>query len=110
MSVRRRKVTYFSLRAVALVAFLLSAFVLPHGAPAAFVCIGAGAVAVLAGIGVNAGGPGEQAGARRQIDNYERLRAPQGDWPPFDPARDLEGEVVRPDVTPPGPRPPWRDS
>jgi hypothetical protein len=101
MSVRRRKVTYFSLRGIAVVAFLLSAFVMPHGAPAAIVCLSAGAVAVLAGIGVNAGGPGEQAGARVQMDDYERVRPPQGDWPPFDPDRDLEGEIVRPDVTPP---------
>ena len=101
MGVRRRKVTYFSLRAAAVVAFLLSAFVLPRGAPAALLCMGAGAVAVLAGIGVNAGGPGEQAGARLQMDHYEAIRPPQGDWPPFDEERVVEGEVVRPDVTPP---------
>lgn len=101
MSVRRRKVTYFSIRAVAVVAFLASAFVMPHGAPAALVCMGAGAVAVLAGIGVNAGGPGEQAGARRQMDHYNAIRPPQGDWPPFDPDKVVDGEVVRPDVSPP---------
>jgi hypothetical protein len=101
VSVRRRKVTYFSIRAVAVVAFLMSALVMPRGAPAALVCISAGAVAVLAGIGVNAGGPGEQAGARRQMDHYEAIRPPQGDWPPFDPGRVVDGEVVRPDVTPP---------
>jgi hypothetical protein len=96
MSVRRRKVTYFSLRAGATCAFLLSAFVLPRGAVAGLVCLGAGLVAVLAGIGANAGGPGEQAGSRRQMDHYEQVRAPQGDWPPFDPARDIEGEVRPP--------------
>ncbi|MCA1710132.1 MAG: hypothetical protein LC789_00225 [Actinobacteria bacterium] len=101
MSVRRRKVTYFSIRAVAVVAFLTSAFVMPPGAAAGIVCLGAGAVAVLAGIGVNAGGPGEQAGARRQMDHYNAIRPPQGDWPPFDPGRVVDGEVVRPDVTPP---------
>ncbi len=101
MGVRRRKVTYLALRAGAVTAFLLSALVMPRGAPAAIVCIGAGAVAVLAGIGVNAGGPGEQAGARVQMDHYERVRPPQGDWPPFDPDHDIEGEVIRPDVTPP---------
>ena len=95
MSVRRRKVTYFSLRAGATGAFLLSAFVLPRGALAGMVCLGAGLVAVLAGIGANAGGPGEQAGARRQMDHYEKV--PQGDWPPFDPDHDIEGQVVRPD-------------
>jgi hypothetical protein len=88
-------VTYYSLRGAATCAFLASAFVMPRGAPAAAVCFAAGAVAVLAGIGANAGGPGEQAGARRQMDTYEGMRAPQGDWPPFDPDRDLEGEVVR---------------
>lgn len=97
MSVRRRKVTYFSLRAGATLTFLLSAFVLPRGALAGVLCLGAGLVAVLAGIGANAGGPGEQAGARRQMDHYEKVRAPQGDWPPFDPARDIEGTVVPPD-------------
>jgi hypothetical protein len=96
-------VTYYSLRAGATVAFLLSAFVLPRGALAGAVCIGAGLVAVLSGIGANAGGPGEQAGARRQMDHYERVRAPQGDWPPFDEGRDIEGEVVKPEpgLTPP---------
>jgi hypothetical protein len=63
--------------------------------------MGVGAVAVLAGIGVNAGGPGEQAGARLQMDRYESIRPPQGDWPPFDEDRVVDGEVVRPDVTPP---------
>jgi hypothetical protein len=101
MSLRRRKVTYFSLRAGAVVAFLLSAFVLPRGAPAALLCMGAGAVAVLAGIGVNAGGPGEQAGARQQMEHKESIRPPQGDRPPFDEDRVVDGEVVRPDVTPP---------
>jgi hypothetical protein len=97
MSVRRRQVTYYSLRAGATIAFLLSAFVLPRGAAAGAVCIAAGLVAVLSGIGANAGGPGEQAGSRRQLDHYEQVRAPQGDWPPFDPARDIEGHVVDPE-------------
>ena len=97
MSVRRRKVVYFSLRAGALTAFVTSATVMPRGGAAAAVCIGAGAVAVLAGIGVNAGGPGEQAGSRRQLDYYESIRPPQGDWPPFDEERVVEGEVVKPD-------------
>lgn len=96
MSVRRRKVTYFSLRAGATCAFLYSAFVLQRGAVAGLICVGAGLVAVFAGIGANAGGPGEQAGSRRQMDHYEQVRAPQGDWPPFDPARDIEGEVTPP--------------
>lgn len=98
MSVRRRQVTYYCLRAGATAAFLLSAFVLPRGAIAGAVCLGAGLVAVLSGIGANAGGPGEQAGARRQMDHYEQVRAPQGDWPPFNPDRDIEGQVVNPDA------------
>ncbi|GAC1439672.1 MAG: hypothetical protein NVS3B26_04960 [Mycobacteriales bacterium] len=97
MSVRRRQVTYYCLRAAATTAFLLSAFVLPRGALAGAVCLGAGLVAVLSGIGANAGGPGERAGARRQMDHYEQVRAPQGDWPPFDPDHDIEGQVVKPD-------------
>jgi hypothetical protein len=102
MSVRRRKVVYFSLRAGATAAFLTSVF-LPRGAVAGLVCLGAGLVAVLSGIGANAGGPGEQAGSRRQMDHYEKVRAPQGDWPPFDPARDIDGQVLHPDggLTPP---------
>ena len=97
MSSRRRQVTYYSLRGGAVVAFALSAFVLPRGPVAGLVCLAAGLVAVLAGIGANAGGPGEQAGARRQMDHYEAVRAPQGDWPPFDPDHDIEGQVVNPD-------------
>lgn len=94
MSASRRQVTYYTLRAGATVAFLCSAFVLPRGALAGAVCLAAGLVAVLSGIGANAGGPGERAGARRQLDHYERVRAPQGDWPPFDPARDIEGSIA----------------
>lgn len=93
MTVRRRQIVYYSLRAGATGAFVLAAFVLPRGAPAGALAITAGLVAVLSGIGANAGGPGEQAGARRQMDHYEQVRAPQGDWPPFDPGRDIEGEV-----------------
>ena len=86
--------TYYVLRALAITAFLLSAFVMPRGATAGAVCLGAGVVAVLAGIGANAGGPGERAGARRQMDVYDKIRPPQGDWPPFAPDRIVEGEVV----------------
>ena len=103
MSLRRRQITYFSLRAGATCAFILAAFVLHRGPVAALLAISAGVVAVLSGIGANAGGPGEQAGARRQMDHYEQVRAPQGDWPPFDETRDIEGQVVKPDggLTPP---------
>jgi hypothetical protein len=103
VSVRRRQIVYYSLRAGAGLTFVLAAFVLPKGAPAGLLALAAGIVAVLAGIGVNAGGPGEQAGARRQMDHYEQVRAPQGDWPPFDETRDIEGQVYDPDggLTPP---------
>ena len=103
MSLRRRQITYFSLRAAATCAFILAAFVLPRGPVAGLLAISAGVVAVLSGIGANAGGPGEQAGARRQMDHYEKVRAPQGDWPPFDETRDIEGQVVKPEtgLTPP---------
>lgn len=103
MSRRRRQITYFSLRAGATLAFILAAFVLPRGAPAGLLALSAGIVAVLSGIGVNAGGPGEQAGSRRQMDHYEQVRAPQGDWPPFDGTRDIEGQVLKPDggISPP---------
>jgi hypothetical protein len=96
VSVRRRQITYYSLRAGAGLTFFLAAFVLPRGAPAGLLALTAGIVAVFAGIGANAGGPGEQAGARRQMDHYEQVRAPQGDWPPFDPSRDIEGEINPP--------------
>jgi hypothetical protein len=90
-------VTYYSLRGAAVIAFAVAAFALPRGPIAGFVALAAGVVAVLAGIGANAGGPGEQAGARRQMDYYEQVRAPQGDWPPFDPGRDIDGEVLPPE-------------
>ena len=95
MSLRRRKVAYFGLRAGCLVAFLLAAFVMPPGGAAGAVALAAGAVAVLAGIGVNAGGPGERAGARVTSDYFSSISPPQGEWPPFDQDRVIEGEVDR---------------
>jgi len=96
MSVHRRQVTYFSLRAGALSAFLMSAFVMPRGGAAGAVCLAAGAVAVLSGIGVNAGAAGERAGARTTTDYFASISPPQGEWPPFDEDRIVEGEVERP--------------
>jgi hypothetical protein len=96
-----RAKAYFGIRGVALVAFVMSWAVLPPGGLAAGVAIAAGIAGILTCIGVNAGGPGEQAGARLQMDHYESIRPPQGDWPPFDEDRVVDGEVVRPDVTPP---------
>lgn len=92
----RREVTYFALRGVAAFGVLLSATVLPHGLPAALLCVASGLLAVLTCIGVNAGGPGEQSGSAPFQRAYERVRAPQGEWPPYD-SRVVEGELVEPD-------------
>ena len=89
----RRVVTYFGLRFVLLAVFLLSATVV-HGPVAVVGCIVAGVGGLLTCIGVNAGGPGERAGARREQVHYERIRPPQGDWPPYDPGRVVEGELA----------------
>lgn len=90
----RRQVAYLLLRGGAALTFVLSALVLHRGLAAGLLCIGAGVVAVLTCIGVNAGGPGELAGSRAQERAYERIRPPQGDWPPFAPERVLDGEVM----------------
>lgn len=92
---------YFGLRAVCLLAFLIAVFVMPRGGAAGAVALGAGAVAVLAGIGVNAGAPGERAGARTTSDYFSSITPPQGDWPPFDADRVIDGEVAPDPVTPP---------
>ncbi len=96
MSLRRRKVAYFGLRAVCLVAFLVAVFVMPRGGAAGAVALAAGGIAVLAGIGVNAGGPGERAGARVTTDYFTSITPPQGEWPPFDKDRVIDGEVDDP--------------
>ena len=56
--------------------------------------MGAGIVAVLTCVGVNAGSTGEQLGARAQDRWFDSLRAPQGDWPPYAPDRVVDGEVA----------------
>ena len=73
---------------------MLSATVLPRGAPAVIGAIVAGMGGILTCIGVNAGGPGERAGARAEQVVYDKVRAPQGDWPPFDETKVIEGEIV----------------
>lgn len=90
----RRQRTYLALRAVAAVILLFGAFVMPHGVPAGLLVMAAGMIAVMACVGVTAGGPGEAAGARGQERWLESIRAPQGDWPPFEPGRVVEGELV----------------
>ena len=90
----RRQQAYFLFRGSSAGIFLLSATVLPHGAPAVIGCAVAGLGGLLTCIGVNAGGPGEQAGARVQNAGLQKVRAPQGDWPPYPPEKVVDGEVV----------------
>lgn len=92
-----RQKAYYGIRGVAVTAFVLSWAVMPPGGAAAAVAIVAGLAGILTCLGVNAGGPGERAGARVQAMNLERVRPPQGDWPPYDDDRVVDGEVVHPD-------------
>jgi hypothetical protein len=94
-SMTPRQKAYLAFRGGAAGVFLLSATVLPHGAPAVVGCVLAGMGSILTCIGVNAGGPGEQAGARVQGHEYEKVRAPQGDWPPYPESKIVDGEIVR---------------
>lgn len=89
-----RQKAYAGFRGASVVLFVISATALPHGAPAVIGCAIAGATGLLTCLGVNAGGPGEQAGALAQGVRYEKARAPQGDWPPFDESRVIEGDVL----------------
>lgn len=91
-----RQKAYFGIRGVAVAAFVVSWAVMPPGGLAAAVAIGAGCVGIFTCLGVNAGGPGERAGARVQTQHLEKVRPPQGDWPPYEEDRIVEGEVVRP--------------
>ncbi|MCW2542916.1 MAG: hypothetical protein JWM40_468 [Frankiales bacterium] len=84
---------YFVFRGGSAVLFLLSATALPRPNPAAIGCLVAGIGGLMSCIGVNAGGPGEQAGAAAEQVVYDRTRAPQGDWPPFPEDRVIEGEL-----------------
>jgi hypothetical protein len=96
-----RQKAYFGIRGVAVTAFVLSWSVMPSGSGAAAVAILAGLCGILTCIGVNAGGPGERAGARVQAVQYAKVRAPQGDWPPYDEDRIVDGELVTPRDPPP---------
>lgn len=95
MRLDARQKAYFALRGGAGVVFLVAALLLPRGVPAGLLVMAAGLVAVLACFGVNAGGPGERAGAVPQDRWLDSVRAPQGDWPPFDERMVVEGELVR---------------
>ena len=81
---RSRVRVYLSVRVLAAVAFVLAATVLPRGIPAALVVVAAGVAAVLSSLWSNAGGPGEQAGARAQNRWFDSVTPPQGDWPPYE--------------------------
>ena len=91
----RRQQAYFLFRGGSAGIFLLSATALPRGAPAVIGCAIAGMGGLLTCIGVNAGGPGEQAGARVQHVEYEKVRPPQGDWPPYAEDRIVDSEIVK---------------
>ena len=91
---RSRLGVYLAVRLLCGVAFVLAALVLPRGIPAALVIVIAGVVAVMTCFGTNAGGPGERAGARPQDRWFDAHMAPQGDWPPYDPA-ELSSRATR---------------
>lgn len=91
--VDRRQRTYFLFRGGSAGLFLLAATTFPRGAPAVVGAIIGGLGGVLTCFGVNAGGPGERAGARAERVAYDRVRAPQGEWPPYDPAKVVDGEL-----------------
>ena len=76
--------TYLAIRLAAVVLFVLAATVMPRGVPAGLLILVAGAAAVLSCLWTNAGGPGEQAGARPEQRWLDSVRAPQGEWPPYD--------------------------
>jgi hypothetical protein len=91
-----RQKAYLAVRGSAAGVFVLSATVMPSGLGAGLVAMGAGIGGLLTCIGVNAGGPGERAGARLESRQRDRARAPQGDWPPYDPDRVVDGELGDP--------------
>lgn len=97
-----RQKTYLWLRGSGAGLFVFSSAVLPHGTPAALLAITGGLIALGTCLGVNAGGPGERAGAQVQQMHLEKVRPPQGDWPPYDEDMIVEGEVLRAPEKPAG--------
>ena len=97
----RRQSTYLTVRVSAAVVFVLAATVLPRGVPAAVLIVAAGVAAVASCLFTNAWGPGEQAGARAQDRWFDSVRAPQGEWPPYDAADTAEPQqaTLRPPAT-----------
>lgn len=92
----RRQATYLLIRLAAAVVFLVAATLLPRGVPAGLLIMAAGITAVLSCVGINAGGPGEQAGARPQDRWFDSLRAPQGEWPPYEAPASAPDATARP--------------
>lgn len=95
-----RQKAYLGIRGGAAMMFVSSWTVIPPGGLAGGVAIAAGIIGLATCIGVNAGGPGERAGARLQAQHYEQVRPPQGDWPPYAPDRVVDGEVLAETTTP----------
>ncbi len=83
------------MRGGAAVVFVLAATLLPRGLVAGLVVLAAGLVALLTCLWTNAGGPGERAGARPQNRAFEQMRAPQGDWPPYQDSTVVDGELAQ---------------
>jgi hypothetical protein len=95
MQLDRRQKTYLVVRCGAALVFVLAALLMPPGLGAGLVIMTAGVVAVLTCIGSLAGGPGEQAGARPQNRAFQQMRAPQGDWPPYEDSTVVDGQLVQ---------------
>ena len=95
---RRLHAVYVCVRIAALLGFLGAALVLPPGPWAGVVVLVCGVAGIAACIGTTAGGRGEHASALAEQRRYERLRAPQGDWPPY-----ADPELPRPRAAAPAP-------
>lgn len=83
MATDRRRAGYYAVRGGAATGFVASALLLPPGTPAGLACIAFGLVGALSCLGVNAGSGAEQRGAWAEQRRLDRIRAPQGDWPPY---------------------------
>lgn len=95
-SQRPRLRAYLLVRGGSIALFVLSVGVLDQGVWAGLGCLVAGVIGVLGCVGVNAGGPGERAGAGAWARGRERQRVAQGEWPPYPEERIIEGEVLAP--------------
>jgi hypothetical protein len=104
MRLDARQKTYLAVRGAAALTFLLSATLLPRGVPAGMLAMAAGLVAVLTCFGTNAGGPGERAGSAPQDRYFDSIRAPQGEWPPYQRGPGAGSGAVTPPAERPGAR------